>query len=245
VISNNDFGEAPKGRHLIKLHAPKFDRPGVGQGKYSQEIVISENLFRGTGGHDWSVAMGPQNATSDERIRDLIIERNLFTPGPSVQVALVFAASRVTVRDNVFDRGSSSQCICAPNHGVAPAPSDILLTHNTCYSTAPSPIFAKFEGTVQGLRVFNNLLAGPHASAVVVRPDGAELGGNVALQAPETTARASNRALDFMPVASSPALDAALPLHQSPWDYLGRPRPVDGNGDGKAVSDVGALELSP
>lgn len=245
VISNNDFGEAPKGRHLLKLHAPKFDRPGVGRGKHSQEIVISENLFRGTGGHEWSVAVGPQNGTSDERVRDLVVERNLFTPGPDAQVALMLQASGVTVRDNVFDRGAGSQCIAGGRRGVEPAPSDVLIVHNTCYSTAESPFLAKFDGTVQGLRVFNNLLVGPHVSAVVVRPDGAETGGNVALPTPEPRASAWNRALDFMPEPSSPALDAALPLHQTPWDFLGRKRPQDGNADGSAVPDVGALERAP
>jgi PKD repeat protein len=244
VISNNDFGEAPKPRHLLKLHAGRFDRPGIGQGTYSQEIVISDNLFRGTGGHDWSVAIGPQNGNSDERIRDVIVERNLFSPGTGVHSALVLFASGVTVRDNVFDRGSSALCISGGRRGVEPVPSDITIVHNTCYSTATDPILAKFDVQVPGLRVFNNLVLGPHAATVQVRPEKAEQGGNVAVKA-NVASKIPANPLDFTPGASSPATDAALPGHASLWDHFRKQRPVDGNGDGKAAPDVGALERVP
>lgn len=244
VISDNDFGEAPKGRLLLKLHAGKFDRPGIGQGTYSQEIVISENIFRGTGGHDWSVALGPQNPKSDERIRDVIVERNRFTAGPDTQAALVLFASRITVRDNVFDRGASRICIAGGRQGVEPSPSEIIIVHNTCYSTADGPILANLDVAVPGMRVFNNLVIGPHAKKVEVRPRDADQGGNLAVssQAGPGTVQGAH---DFMPQPSSPAVDAALPAHRTFWDLLGRERPVDGNGDGKAASDVGALERGP
>jgi PKD repeat protein len=245
VISDNDFGEAPKGRLLLKLNAGKFDRPGIGQGTYSQEIVISENLFRGTGGHDWSVAIGPQNPKSDERIRDVLVERNHFSPGPDAQVALVLCASRITVRDNLFDRGASRTCIAGGRLGVEPFPTDITLAHNTCYSTAEDPILAKFDVAVPGLRVFNNLVTGPHAAKVEVRPEDAAQAGNLALRSPEAAKGGTSEVLTFVPEASSPAVDAALPAHRTFWDFLGRQRPLDGNGDGKALPDVGAFEREP
>ena len=48
---------------------------------------------------------------------------------------------------------------------------------------------------------------------------------------------------DFRPTGNSPAVDAAS-NHRAPAnDILSSPRPVDGNGDGNAASDIGAYEL--
>jgi hypothetical protein len=116
--------------------------------------------------------------------------------------------------------------------------------HNTCYSTAEGPILANLDVAVPGLRVFNNLVSGPHATKVEVRPREAELGGNLAVKLQDEPG-ATRDAHDFILDPSSPAVDTALPAHQTFWDLLGRQRPLDGNGDGKAAPDVGALERAP
>ena len=68
VLSSNDFGVAPQPRHLLKIHAPKFNQGGVGFHRHTEQVVISDNVFRSDGGHQWSVAIGPQNALYDETI---------------------------------------------------------------------------------------------------------------------------------------------------------------------------------
>jgi hypothetical protein len=47
---------------------------------------------------------------------------------------------------------------------------------------------------------------------------------------------------DLHLVAGSAAIDVATPSHAPPLDKDGKPRPVDGNGDGSALPDVGAHE---
>src|SRR5690606_31822011 len=88
VLSNNDFGAAPPGRHVIKLHALGFRVLGIGHGRHTERVVLSEIEIRGTGGHAWTVTIGPQNAQVDERVRDVIVERNLFLPGDADEVPL-------------------------------------------------------------------------------------------------------------------------------------------------------------
>jgi LPXTG-motif cell wall-anchored protein len=47
---------------------------------------------------------------------------------------------------------------------------------------------------------------------------------------------------DFVPGADSPAVDAGLTANISGFDLVGTARPLDGNGDGVALPDAGALE---
>ncbi len=246
VFSDNDLGEAPRPRHLLKMHAGAFSRPGIAEGKYTEQIVISENIFRGTGGHDWSVVIGPQNDKSDERIRDVLVERNLFLPGPGVQVALMLFGSDITVRDNIFNRGHGNTCIGGGTRGIEPAPTHIALLHNTCYAdSSDGPVLANLDSSVRELGVFNNLVAGPGATRVSIRPDTDATGGNLAATAPGFAGAALTNGADFELVATSPAVDRAVVEHQTPWDFSGKQRPLDGNGDGIRAPDVGALERAP
>lgn len=89
VISNNSLRRPGVTEHSIKLHAPAWgdtgvEGSGVGGG-YSRWVVISDNLFTSSV-NAWQVAVGSQNAGSDERVKDVILERNLHRSGAGTQV---------------------------------------------------------------------------------------------------------------------------------------------------------------
>ncbi len=50
---------------------------------------------------------------------------------------------------------------------------------------------------------------------------------------------------DFTPESGSKAVDGGASVAVPDGDIAGAPRPADGNGDGKAVADIGAVEVQP
>jgi hypothetical protein len=246
VFSNNDLGEAPQPRHLLKLHGPKFtNTTTIGYQQYSERVVISDNIFHCEGGNQWSVAISPQNAESDERVRDLVIERNLFLPGAEAQVALLVSGTQVTIRDNLFNRGTQRACIGGGRRGVEPPSDDIVVSNNTCYSDASSgPALLNFESSTTNMRAYNNLVVGPNASSAIT-DQVTDQAGNLVSMSAAFSDPALTKWEDFAVGAADPAIDTGDAAHMSAWDFTGRPRPVDGNGDGTAEPDVGAIELEP
>jgi hypothetical protein len=245
VFSNNDLGVAPQPRTLVKMHAPKFNQGGVGFQRHTEQVVISDNVFRSDGGHQWSVVLGPQNALYDERVRDIIVERNLFLPGPEAQVALMVSARGVTVRDNLMNRGLQGTCVSVSTRGKEPPPADVLLLNNTCYSTAErGPKLVQLDPAAVNVQAFGNLIVGPNASNAGLIGDPKQL-GNMALTESPLSGVELGRWQDFVLRPGSAPLDAGDPKRFSAWDFSGKPRPVDGNGDGNRVPDVGGLEYSP
>jgi len=236
VISDNDLGNAPSPRHVVKLHAAQSRN-----GQDTNHIVFSDNIIRSTGGHDWSVSIQPQNDSSDERIKDVIIERNLFLPGTASEPLLV-SAQDVVVRGNVMNRADGTLCMEVSPRGVEPPPTRVTLENNTCYSTGKAQLLLTTDTT--NLTVFNNLVVGPKVTSSGV-PSGTGTAGNLALTSGLAKSAPGDDWHDYLPAGGSSVIDTAASSGFCPWDFAGRARPVDGDGNKDAKGDVGALEYAP
>ena len=237
VISDNDLGNAPSPRHVVKLHAAQSRN-----GKDTNHIVFSDNIIRSTGGHEWSVSIQPQNDSSDERIKHVIVERNLFLPGTASEPLLV-SAQDVVVRGNVINRADGTLCMEVAPRGVEPPPARVTIENNTCYSTSNAKLLLVTDTT--DLTVFNNLVAGPKVTSSSV-PSGTGTAKNLALTSAGLAASSpGDDWRDYVPTAGSPVIDAGDDSAFCPWDFSGRGRPVDGDGSKGAQGDVGALEYAP
>jgi hypothetical protein len=135
VISHNDLSNPLPTKHVVKLHALLY---GVSPTGYSEQVVLSDNKFTGGNGVDWPVAIGPQNAQLDERVRNVIVERNWFAPDPSQDVALILWAQDVTVRNNLFNlTGTAGQHgTVIERRGIEPAPANVHVYNNSFYSNS-------------------------------------------------------------------------------------------------------------
>lgn len=141
VISNNTLMNPGPTEHVIKIHAPAWGAPttehdGLGGG-YTRWVVIADNKIVGAN-NPWLLAVGPQNGSRDERVLEVISERNWFVAGPGMQVAQMFWASAVTVRNNIVDASLGSQWqtgLAVGRRGIEPRPERISVYHETYYTT--------------------------------------------------------------------------------------------------------------
>jgi len=144
IISNNSMTNAGPSYATLKLHDLNFATnggSGAWSGTYSQYDVISDNYFGGSSGANL-VEISPQNAQSDERLRYIVIERNLFAGTENDGRQLAVSGSNITVRDNVFHNASGSFGVQVAQRGIERVPQFVQVYNNTCYGGGSSACVA-------------------------------------------------------------------------------------------------------
>lgn len=134
VISNNTLDRGANGFTNIDMHG--YSSGGVWTGQYVEQVVISANKSI-----ELNIAVGPQNAISDERLRNIIIERNwsLTTAATAAQsmACLDVAAQYVTVRNEICGSSSNNPHIgflivhTKADAGIEPAPQYVWAYNNS------------------------------------------------------------------------------------------------------------------
>jgi hypothetical protein len=221
--------------------------------------VINDNIFGGSG--SWSVGIGPQNNHYDERISDIILEKNRFLAGfgklhtRTVLVELHTWARDLTVRNNVFDGtdgGNIYQAINVVRWGIEPPPLRVSILNNTIYKT---------DGDNDGSWTeYGGVYIGPAASETIVKNNlitfatwGSrtrpvyDLGlatvesNNLSLDIPDLEDPENVIWLerDYSLKVTSPAIDAGISVPVFD-DFRYDPRPYN-----SGSYDVGAFEYSP
>jgi hypothetical protein len=136
VFANNTISNANDVGSVFKLHNGNTkDSAPTWTGVYTELIEISDNLLSGTSGAIL-VDTAPQNSNYDERLRNIVVERNIFrgsSTGGGRQ--LLVSAVNETVRDNVFNQSvaGGGQGIQVARRGIEPVPQFVEIYNNTCY----------------------------------------------------------------------------------------------------------------
>lgn len=172
VVSHNTLAQPAPQKHCFKLHAPGFgDTSSVVGGRYSEKVVVADNSFVG-GTAQETVKIAPQNDSSDERVRDVILERNYFLMGPGAAYGLVLqgGVSFVTVRNNIINSSNSASSFPADIYiygaGAGPAVSTVNIYNNTLYTTSAVFQGVYFNDTgslINNVAIKNNLVFAPRA----------------------------------------------------------------------------------
>jgi PKD repeat protein len=242
VIAHNAMSMQSPGKHLIKMHAPGFYGSGLGYTQYTERVVVSDNRFVGNGA--WSVTPGPQNSAGDERVRNLIVERNHFVHSNNVQVSLVIWARDVTVRNNIFDvtAGAAATAIAVTRRGIEPASRDVRIYNNTAFTRNAGGVrLVSVADVVTNTTVINNLVAAPPGGSPSVS-SGTGAGfiesHNMATLSPGFASTNPIAPTDVLLLATSAAVNAGTnaPVFE---DYFLTPRP------GLGTNDLGACEYIP
>ncbi|VVC83678.1 hypothetical protein [Sideroxydans sp. CL21] len=149
---------------------PAVDIAGLGKG-YTRWVEISDNQFI-SGSNNYMVAAAPQSQGSDERIRDVVIERNHFAAKNStVSVALYLDGFDYTVRNNTFDMkvaggpANAIAFIAEVGGNISVAPDDLMAYNNSYYSGyaigGNNINFLQLNTTSTTVDVENNLVYAP------------------------------------------------------------------------------------
>ncbi len=147
-----------------------MDIAGLGKG-YTRWVEISDNQFI-SGSNNYMVAAAPQSQGSDERIRDVVIERNHFAAKNStVSVALYLDGFDYTVRNNTFDMkvaggpANAIAFIAEVGGNISVAPDDLMAYNNSYYSGyaigGNNINFLQLNTTSTTVDVENNLVYAP------------------------------------------------------------------------------------
>lgn len=138
VISNNKMSgsslKSNSGRHSFKMHGPSgwelVSKDWDCLKSRTEYTIVSDNVFGSSG--PWPVSIGPQDDWKDERLSDIIFERNRYCAdfgkrsSDSVQLdtALLFLGRQITIRNNIIDGsnfGAYFTGICVRAEMLAPS----------------------------------------------------------------------------------------------------------------------------
>ncbi len=192
VISNNIMAgsslDTSTGRHALKLHGPdeaqvystNWDRLV----KRTEYTIVSDNIFGSCG--PWPVSIGPQDDGKDERLSNIIFERNRYSgdfgnrsaASNPLNIAFLFYARQVTVRNNIIDGanfGNYFTGIEVRAIATAPAPRDLWIYNNTIYKNGNPDgeqwIGVAIREAASSVTVRNNLVVFPDGISVQVSID--------------------------------------------------------------------------
>jgi hypothetical protein len=151
-IADNDFLNAGPSYAVLKFHeANTTSSSSAWIGQYTQYDEISDNYFAGTSGAN-SVEIAPQNGADDERMRYIVLERNVWAVANNSGREVSIAGVNITVRDSVFLLASATAYgIQTGQLGVEPYPQNIEIYNNSFYSASGSTNNAAIEISVNGM----------------------------------------------------------------------------------------------
>lgn len=173
IIANNELARAGSSQHAIKLHAPNWTGGAGGNyvaNMYSEMIDIYDNKIVG-GINPWTISIGPQNNVTDERVRNVIVERNWFVAGSGTKVNIDISASNSSVRNNIFTQGLATidhTDVWVTRRGIEPVADSLRIFGNSSYSQTGG-VFLGFDiDDATNVQVHKNLAWAPGASNVAM-----------------------------------------------------------------------------
>ena len=151
VIGNNLLQRPGPSEHNIKLHAPIWGQDtvesrGIGGG-YTRWVVVSDNKIV-AGYNALLAALAPQGADVDNRLLDIVSERNWFVAGPATQAGHYISGTEITLRNNLYEmsRGSNTQTPIQLTRRGSEAPGSHIRVYNESIYTSKAVPSNQFQG---------------------------------------------------------------------------------------------------
>jgi hypothetical protein len=144
---------------VLKLHNGNPNSQSTWIGQYTELNEVSDNLFTGMSGAQL-VEISPQNSVTDERLRNIVFERNLLYGTTVGSGRLLASVQNGTFRDNVFNTADTvgtnlslqiarrgiewNSTPGAPDKPAEPQYNEAF--NNTCYSLSSANGCIGFDG---------------------------------------------------------------------------------------------------
>jgi hypothetical protein len=156
VIENNLIENANNVGAVLKVHAAnsKDDNPSF-TGMYNEYVMETDNLFYGTSGAQL-VEFTPQNPVTDERLRYIVNERNIYHPTVGGRTGLALSAANASVRDNAVYNASQNG-IQVASRGIEPTPQFNEIYNNSCANGGTCVVFAAIDWATSGAAGANSV----------------------------------------------------------------------------------------
>ena len=262
VVSNNTFRNAAALKANFSLRAP-CRQPGGGcnfissyfADKWSEKVVVSDNYSEETKGNDHVEPMQykPENKTSDERLRNIISERNHLKLGAGGETMHgVDTCELCTVRGNILDAAAAGPYRKGIEVDVTKAyagqiSDKVYVYNNAIYTSGGRELIAiRGRAGVTNMTVKNNAGYAPTTTTRAMVADDTGSGSftssnnstDTQLQTTPPFASATPSApADFRPAGYAVAGGAPVPV----WaDFFRRAWPNSAN-----RWDIGAATVSP
>lgn len=201
IISHNTIASPGNDRLAIKLHSPFWNAtpsdtrynpsaavppftsnnysPAMNGDGYSKYILIADNKVIDSGANPYAIDVGPENGGRDERVHDVILERNWFVAKANSQVSMYLYGSGLTVRNNIADfstgyTGTQAMVFAESYTPACAGPVDqVRIYNNTFYSSKAASLVKVFqtagaEGNTTNVSIYNNLAYAPNATGTPV-----------------------------------------------------------------------------
>jgi len=145
---------------------------------YTEKAIVADNKFIGGDGSSAGAAYGnaygagltPEDFDRDERLRNIIFERNWMIAGTATQIQLLARGADITIRNNIFDgtKALYHQFIrVGAEYGTGtgdPPPVRTHIINNSFYSPGTNDFYGvAFFGNVDDTIVVNNLGFSPNS----------------------------------------------------------------------------------
>lgn len=185
-ISGSSINSAD-GRQALKLHGPSqsqvFSTAWDRLRNRTEYTVISDNVFGSSG--PWPVSIGPQDDWKDERLSNLIFERNRYcadygehsVSSIPLDTIFLFKGRNFTIRNNVIDGahfGNYFTGIAVRAATVGPQTAFIRVLNNTIYKPdlIDERLGIRIDAGVLTSEVYNNLAVFTGTGGIIVTDRG-------------------------------------------------------------------------
>ena len=242
IVAHNRLHDWDQSHTAIKCHGPVWES-GFMAGLENSFGVIRANTFRAGVGDGVSVSMAPTNGSANEHINDIILESNHWIASAQGSALLRVAASRLTIRNNIFDISDPDWFVIPIrmlNRGPHPPATGNRIIHNTVFNRQNERKLVHIYSDIFDTEVINNLIVseGEPDSAIIGISQGTgtiEQGSHVSDALASDFFLSPNPTVpqDYRLQAGASAVDAGVATVDAITDF---------NGLQRVVPDCGAFE---